>query len=143
MAKIGQLVLNRGMWNGKQIVSKEWIEESTTPKAKPDYGYMWWRGESRLDGKTIESIVATGIGSQFICIFPSFDAVVVMTGSNYHNNMTPEPIRILEPYILKALVQQVDASGESIDKNPDIEAPVEQLLTIRAVSYTHLTLPTN
>jgi|GEM_PF-289575 len=133
MAKIGQLVLNRGMWNGKQIVSKEWIKESTTPKAKPDYGYMWWRGESRLDGKTIESVVATGIGSQFICIFPSFDAVVVMTGSNYHNNMTPEPIRILEPYILKAMVSQVDASGESIDKNPDFEAPVERLVTIRVV----------
>lgn len=71
--------------------------------AKEDYGYMWWRGVSDLDSQRVESIVATGIGSQFIAIFPALDAVIVMTGNNYHNNMTPEPVRILEPYILRAI----------------------------------------
>ena len=45
MAKIGQLVLNKGKWNGKQLVSEHWIKEATTPKTKItgiDYGYLWW-----------------------------------------------------------------------------------------------------
>jgi CubicO group peptidase (beta-lactamase class C family) len=47
MAKIGQLYLNDGIWNGKQIVSKTWIEESTKEHSRWDklnipYGYLWW-----------------------------------------------------------------------------------------------------
>lgn len=45
MAKIGQLLLGGGMWEGKRIVSKEWIEESTKEHSKwgdLSYGYLWW-----------------------------------------------------------------------------------------------------
>ncbi len=52
-AKIGRLFLNKGNWNGKQIVSKEWVELSTTPDTLeggvPYYKYQWWlepRGNS-------------------------------------------------------------------------------------------------
>lgn len=47
MAKIGQLYLNHGIWNSKQIVSAEWINESTREhsrweKQNLSYGYLWW-----------------------------------------------------------------------------------------------------
>lgn len=47
MAKIGQLYLNRGLWNGKQIVSASWIDESIKEhsrwgKLDMPYGYLWW-----------------------------------------------------------------------------------------------------
>ncbi|TYQ18116.1 UNVERIFIED_CONTAM: CubicO group peptidase (beta-lactamase class C family) [Acetivibrio alkalicellulosi] len=47
MAKIGQLCLDSGMWNGKQIVSTGWIDESTKEhsrwkKLNQLYGYLWW-----------------------------------------------------------------------------------------------------
>lgn len=47
MAKIGQLYLNSGIWDGKQIVSKQWIDESTKEhsrwkKINLAYGYLWW-----------------------------------------------------------------------------------------------------
>lgn len=47
MAKIGQLYLDDGMWEGKQIVSSHWIEESTREQSrcnqwKLSYGYLWW-----------------------------------------------------------------------------------------------------
>lgn len=47
MAKIGQLYLNGGQWNGKQIVSSEWVKKSTTEhsrwkKENLAYGYLWW-----------------------------------------------------------------------------------------------------
>ena len=45
MAKIGQLYLNGGIWENKQIISKKWIEESTKEHIRLDrlsYGYLWW-----------------------------------------------------------------------------------------------------
>ena len=50
MAKIGQLYLNKGLWNGKRIVSEKWVEESTKEHSrwkKHDlpYGYLWWVNE--------------------------------------------------------------------------------------------------
>ncbi|MNI44515.1 hypothetical protein D3C76_1602400 [compost metagenome] len=47
MAKIGQLCLDGGMWNGTQIVSTTWIDESTKEhsrweKLNLSYGYLWW-----------------------------------------------------------------------------------------------------
>lgn len=49
LAKIGQMCLDKGEYNGKQIVSEKWIEESTTPYIKcgekfefMQYGYLWW-----------------------------------------------------------------------------------------------------
>ena len=52
MVKIGQLVLAGGRWNGRQIISKGWIEASTTRKIEAtdgqSYGYLWWLGRSLL-----------------------------------------------------------------------------------------------
>ena len=53
-AKIGQLVLNRGAWDGRQIVSPEWIEQSVRPRFQAIgyfsglffYGQQWWLGRS-------------------------------------------------------------------------------------------------
>jgi CubicO group peptidase (beta-lactamase class C family) len=49
MAKIGQMILDNGLYNGKQIISKEWLELIFTPTAKlgerfrhMSYGYLWW-----------------------------------------------------------------------------------------------------
>lgn len=50
MAKIGQLYLNGGMWEGKRIVSSKWVEDSTIEhsrwkKENLPYGYLWWVNE--------------------------------------------------------------------------------------------------
>jgi len=55
MAKIGQLYLDGGMWNGKQIVSTRWIDESTKEHSRWEklnlpYGYLWWIGNEKEDG---------------------------------------------------------------------------------------------
>ena len=43
LAKIGTLVLNRGMWNGQQLLSESWIKEMLTPSANhQNFGYEWW-----------------------------------------------------------------------------------------------------
>lgn len=76
MAKIGQLYLNGGVWNGKQIVSKSWIEESTKEhsrweKCNLPYGYLWW-----LSGDTEQEFSAMGDGGNVIYVNTHREMVV-------------------------------------------------------------------
>ena len=93
MAKIGQLVLAGGRWNGRQIVPKTWIETSTESKLKAtehqSYGYLWWLGQSRLNGRKVDWIGALGRGGQSIRIVPELDLVVVVT-AGYYQDYSPQ-----------------------------------------------------
>ena len=93
MAKIGQLVLDGGRWRGEQVVSEEWIAESTAPRVETDgnterFGYLWRRVRAPIGDAEHPVIVAAGLGSQFIHIVPELDAIVVTTGGNQLNNKT-------------------------------------------------------
>ncbi|MHC2461919.1 serine hydrolase domain-containing protein [Bradyrhizobium embrapense] len=96
MAKIGQLVLAGGRWNGRQIVPKAWIESSTAPKLKASehqqYGYLWWLGRSQSNGRAVQWVGALGRGGQSIRIVPELDLVVVVTGG-YYQDYSPEAFR--------------------------------------------------
>lgn len=88
MAKIGQLVIADGRWKDRQIVSKAWIEASTTPKIKNtegSYGYLWWLGRSRHNGRELQVIGAFGRGGQWIRIVPELDLVVAATAGYYQD----------------------------------------------------------
>src|SRR5262249_10694793 len=93
MAKIGQLVLTGGRWNGRQIVSEGWIEASTTRKIEAtnglSYGYLWWLGRSLLNGREVHWVGALGRGGQSICIVPELDVVVVVTAGYYQDYSPP------------------------------------------------------
>lgn len=76
MAKLGQLCLNGGYWNGRQIISKEWIDESTRVqsvwKARHlKYGYLWW-----VIDEAQHSYAALGDGGNAIYVNPK-DRIVV------------------------------------------------------------------
>jgi len=83
MAKLGQLVLDEGSWQGQVVVSPEWIRESTRfhmkPPAADGYGYLWWRFDEPAPGGVV---YANGMGSQFIAVVPDFNLVLVTTGGN-------------------------------------------------------------
>ena len=95
MARIGQLFLNEGEWNGKQLVSKEWIRESTSNKVSteylgksrdgrlnPDnaagYGYFIWLN---AEGRGYRAI---GNGNQLINILPEKNAVIAIASQDDH-----------------------------------------------------------
>ncbi|NOJ42597.1 serine hydrolase domain-containing protein [Bradyrhizobium australiense] len=90
-AKIGQLVLNRGAWNGRQIVSPKWIEQSVTPRFQAIgyfgglfyYGQQWWMGRTLSGDKDVKWIAAMGLGGQRIFIVPDLDLVVMTTSGLY------------------------------------------------------------
>ncbi|MDW3036302.1 serine hydrolase domain-containing protein [Bacillus pacificus] len=73
MAKFGQLYLNEGTHNGKQILSTPWIKESTTMNQN-QYGYLWWLREEA----GIFSYCAMGDGGNVICCIPEKELVVVI-----------------------------------------------------------------
>ncbi len=108
MAKLGQLLLQKGKWNGKQIISEAWVEEATTRKILQDpkidpatsdsdwkqgYCYQIWRCRNnafRADGKD----------GQFIVILPEQNAVVVLTA--HIGNMQAE-LNLVWEFLLPAL----------------------------------------
>ncbi|PGU10155.1 6-aminohexanoate hydrolase [Bacillus cereus] len=80
MVKFGQMYLNEGIHNGKQILSKSWIKESTEMNEN-QYGYLWWLREE--DG--IFSYCAMGDGGNMICCIPKQDLVVVIASEAMPN----------------------------------------------------------
>lgn len=79
-AKIGRLYLNKGKWNGKQIVSEKWITESTTVDTTAGgvdyYKYQWWLPTTTGD------FMAQGILGQFIYVNPAKNLIIVRLGKN-------------------------------------------------------------
>ena len=89
-AKIGRLYLNKGNWNGSQIVPKNWVEQSINsteehliPQSENSahqgigYGYQWWIPEG-----TEGEFMAVGVFNQFIYINPSTNTIIVKNSAN-------------------------------------------------------------
>lgn len=96
MAKIGQLFLNKGKWNDKQIVSERWVRESTTEhsrwkKLDLPYGYLWWIGEK-------SGYAAMGDGGNIIYVNPEKKLVVAITSLFYPR--AKDRIEFIEKFVL-------------------------------------------
>lgn len=82
MARFGLLTLHKGNWNGKQLISEQWIQQALTPTpAKTDYGYMNWF--LNTDKKLLPNAPATafmhiGNGNNLIYVDPEHDLVAVV-----------------------------------------------------------------
>lgn len=80
-ARIGLLMLARGAWAGKRVVSERWIELSTAPcDINPSYGYLWWlnTGRKMYPSASPESLSANGAGGNVTWIDPATGIVAVM-----------------------------------------------------------------
>lgn len=80
-AKIGRLYLNKGKWDGNQIVSKKWVDNSikidTLNGSSRNYQYQWWIPNDKGD------FMAEGILGQFIFVSPSKNLIIVRLGKKY------------------------------------------------------------
>jgi CubicO group peptidase (beta-lactamase class C family) len=109
LAKIGQLVLQRGRWGDQEVIPGGWLQDATTAKAQPDqflrYGYQWWLGGSSFGDAQTPWIAGFGNGGQRLFIVPELDLVVVVTAGNYNNpDSWRLPMAILNQFVLPALV---------------------------------------
>lgn len=112
MAKFGFVYLNRGKWNGVQVIPPAWICESTTRHVNVNfigssgYGYQWWTAVFDVDGVKIEVPYAMGYGGQYIFIIEDLDMVVAFTGGGGGNEYAyTQVFEIMTEYILPAVEQ--------------------------------------
>ena len=117
MAKLGQVFLDGGTWQGRRIVSRRWVEAATAPQvdaAGPrdwglapmvkGYGYQWWTRRWRPGDPRFDGFYASGNGGQKIMVFPQLELVVIFTGSNYSNPLGHKQTRdMLRHYIFLAV----------------------------------------
>jgi CubicO group peptidase (beta-lactamase class C family) len=112
MQKFGVLFLNKGNWNGQQLLSRAWVDESFHPwipsepeYAKyPDYGSYWWKFYCAPGGWTGNS--AIGWKGQYIAVFPKWDTVVTMTSIFEDGSENSVFRQIIGNYVAPAIVKR-------------------------------------
>ena len=85
MLKIGYLMLNKGKYNEKQIITEKWIEKLTSlyttkaelPKRKMGHGYMWWVFDEDNDHPLYKAYMAKGDSGQSIIVIPKTNMVII------------------------------------------------------------------
>jgi len=105
LAKLGQLVLDTGVWQGRRIVSAEWINQMTARQSPQgfsfgswrSYGYLWWQGRSSIDNHEIDWIGAVGRGGQRLYVVPRLRLVLAVTAGLYLESKggAPSPLENL------------------------------------------------
>ena len=112
-AKYGQLYKNKGNWNGRQILTEEWVSKSLSQHIKQPfgednyYGYLFWNRTYEVNGEKHEVYYCTGNGGNKIFIFNDLPYVIVITASAYgmpyaHINVDT----MMTDYILPAILNE-------------------------------------
>lgn len=102
LLKLGQAYLDGGVWNGRRIVTADWVTNSTTPRMEineettgygaEEFGNYYGRGADALawhmspltvGGRTVAAYAATGNGGQVVLVIPEYALTAVFTGGNY------------------------------------------------------------
>lgn len=107
-AKLGQLVLNRGVWNDRSVVPSAWIADSIKPRNNGPglflYGYHWWLGRSFCNGRIVEWAGAMGWAGQRLMIVPDLNMVALVHAWLPNRMNLPESV-LLNEYILPAALR--------------------------------------
>ncbi|PLX02484.1 MAG: hypothetical protein C0595_10600 [Marinilabiliales bacterium] len=122
-SKVGKLMMQKGNFNGKQIVSKQWITASLRPgKHAPFYGYLWWLDNASKN----PNYAATGDGGQLTIIYPELDLLFLRNQSCFPNGGHRMPW--MGPYFLNLIADIVQKPlVEMIDNQPVIESNVSSI----------------
>ena len=121
-AKIGQLLLDKGRWDGRQIVSPEWISESIRPRFQAIgyfgglffYGYQWWMGRTLVEERDVKWIAGIGRGGQRLFVIPDLDVVVVTTSGGYSSpRQSDAPLELLHNFVVPAVRDLRVRKGDS------------------------------
>lgn len=111
-AKFGQLYKNKGVWQGKQIISADWVEKTLTkylPIEDRDnefYGYLFWNKTFVINGKAYQTFYCAGNGGNKIFIFKDVPLTIVITAKAYNRPYGHQQVDyMMENYILPAVIK--------------------------------------
>jgi CubicO group peptidase (beta-lactamase class C family) len=107
LLKLGQLYLDGGLWQGRQLLNSDWIKASTQPHARVDetteYGYFWWIKTFHSSSRNYRGFFMSGNGGNKVVIIPDLDLVAVITSTNFNTHgMHEQTETLLTDYILAA-----------------------------------------
>ncbi|HEV2089013.1 MAG TPA: serine hydrolase, partial [Cryptosporangiaceae bacterium] len=107
MAKLGQLYLDQGRWNGRQLIPADYVQASTRPQGQAglplkedegiSYGYLWWVTRS----KGHPAYFAQGYGGQFVYVVPALGLVVAIASTQDGEHI--ENRRIVARFVVPAV----------------------------------------
>ncbi|MEM7145999.1 MAG: serine hydrolase [Verrucomicrobiota bacterium] len=110
LAKLGQLYLQGGEWEGEPVVSAEWVAAAVADQTGTGYGYYWWTGL----GEKGRAYAARGVRGQMVYVDPDEELVFVVTA-----DLPPARVRgvlktLTEEFVLRAIAGDagLEASGE-------------------------------
>ena len=119
-AKIGYLWLNQGVWDGKQIVSKQWVQETSKTQINTElgdnYSYGWWISE---ENGSVSAVFAQGRGGQYVQLIPPLNIIIVITGSGMN-------IDQVDPYLTASVLDL----EKPAPPNPDGVAKLNEALKV-------------
>lgn len=111
-AQFRQLYKNDGIWNGKRILDKDWIEKSFTNyfsdnKESEGYGYLFWRKVYKVGNKSYESYQSSGNGGNKIIVFKDIPVVIVITARAYNKPYShSQADKIVQQYLLPSVLNE-------------------------------------
>ncbi len=110
--KLGQLMLNGGTWNGKRVLSQDFVRRASSPLYDLNnikYGYQWWGIDFPYKDRTVHAFFAGGNGGQGVIVIPELDMVIATFGGSYATRVGLEIQQGYPPrYILPAVREAGD-----------------------------------
>lgn len=131
MAKFGLLYLNKGLWNGQQIIPSDWVEQSTTKQIDTNvgqetngYGFQWWMN-------TFGGYSAKGMFGQYICVLPEWNVVAVFQSHlSIRSTDFLLPLSIVQEGIIKSI-----QSPKPLPPNTQLEELEKDLLRDQTMEF--------
>jgi CubicO group peptidase (beta-lactamase class C family) len=111
--KMGQLMLNGGIWNGRRVLSRAFVERASAPLRdlnNVQYGYLWWSTTFPYKDRRVRGYWAGGNGGQGVMVVPELDLVVATFGGSYNSRIGLE---IQQGYVPRYILPAVREAGDS------------------------------
>jgi CubicO group peptidase (beta-lactamase class C family) len=138
MLKWGTLAMNKGKWNGEQLVPEAYIAKATHRIVRHSedenfadhgnvtntgYGFFWWQADMKVGNKSYFSTSSRGGGGQYVLLIEELDLIVVVTA---HDGDIPT-LQLTAERILPAFIQNamptLGGKSDGQDKSPVLEGP--------------------
>ena len=115
MVKLGQLAINKGKWNGEQLLPADFVNKAihrivfdsddenffdNGNISNTGYGYFWWQADMKVDNKNYFSTSVRGGGGQYIILIEELDLMIVTTGHDV------DTLQFVADRILPAFIEE-------------------------------------
>jgi CubicO group peptidase (beta-lactamase class C family) len=124
--KLGQLMLNGGTWEGRRILSRDFVARASAPLYHLrgiTYGYLWWGIDYPYKDRTVHAFYAGGAGGQTVTVIPELDLVVATFAGNYSSKGSSLTAHLTPRYVLPAVREPGDDPNAPVVPREDYVTP--------------------